>query len=413
MDSFFKPFQEGFRDKYSEGREDYTRAFYSGRELKGQDPEGTRMQTMLGTNPTLTSLRDTASEIPGLSKVPVLGSMLTSDPIMRGKREEMGMGLSKEPLRKTGQLLGVLANDLTQDHTRSIYWLLNAAQATGNVINEQVLASVNPDLYAREDTGIKMPSMADGKPKVYRNQEMTQRNRQDYEAAVASDLISKEGTLRKGVNRGSGGNLMKRKIAPGDLMALGIAPGFAINAGMGLMTPFGGYEGYQAVLPSEDDPSKSSNVLGEIALKYIMGRTGNLLPYEEFKKVRPDVSRGEYNAYKAFKFDKEGDIDISDGDVTLPGGALKFTSDGIHGAELQFLGRSLPVNTALVPFASSVAGGALGAASYGGTDKRPIRRGLAGSVGGLAVGTVVGNLLEQERRRRNTVENELNNPSNL
>ena len=242
---------------------------------------------------------------------------------------------------------------------------------------------------------------------------MTQRNRQDYEAAVASDLISKEGTLRKGVNRGSGGNLMKRKIAPGDLMALGIAPGFAINAGMGLMTPFGGYEGYQAVLPSEDDPSKSSNVLGEVALKYIMGRTGNLLPYEEFKKVRPDVSRGEYNAYKAFKFDKEGDIDISDGDVTLPGGALKFTSDGIHGAELQFLGRSLPVNTALVPFASSVAGGALGAASYGGTNKRPIRRGLAGSVGGLAVGTVVGNLLEQERRRRNTVENELNNPSNL
>ena len=215
MDSFFKPFQEGFRDKYSEGREDYTRAFYSGRELKGQDPEGTRMQTMLGTNPTLTSLRDTASEIPGLSKVPVLGSMLTSDPIMRGKREEMGMGLSKEPMRKTGQLLGVLANDLTQDHTRSIYWLLNAAQATGNVINEQVLASVNPDLYAREDTGIKMPSMADGKPKVYKNQEMTQQNRKDYEAAVASDLISKEGTLRKGVNRGSGGNLMKRKIAPG------------------------------------------------------------------------------------------------------------------------------------------------------------------------------------------------------
>ena len=36
-----------------------------------------------------------------------------------------------------------------------------------------------------------------------------------------------------------------------------------------------------------------------------MGRTGNLLPYDEFVKVRPDVSKEEYGRYKAFKFDKE------------------------------------------------------------------------------------------------------------
>jgi hypothetical protein len=31
-------------------------------------------------------------------------------------------------------------------------------------------------------------------------------------------------------------------------------------------------------------------------------------------------------------------------------------------------------------------------------------------LGGLAVGQIVGNLLENERRRRNTTENQLNNP---
>ena len=48
------------------------------------------------------------------------------------------------------------------------------------------------------------------------------------------------------------------------------------------------------MLPSEEDPSKTNNVLGEVAAKYILGRTGNLLPWDEFKKVRPDVSKDEY-----------------------------------------------------------------------------------------------------------------------
>ena len=36
-----------------------------------------------------------------------------------------------------------------------------------------------------------------------------------------------------------------------------------------------------------------------------------------------------------------------DGDLTLLGGAVKTTDEGIHGPELQFLGRSLPVTTLL------------------------------------------------------------------
>ena len=47
------------------------------------------------------------------------------------------MDLRGSTAHKTGQFLGSAANDLTQDATRSIYWLLNAAQATGEVINEK------------------------------------------------------------------------------------------------------------------------------------------------------------------------------------------------------------------------------------------------------------------------------------
>ena len=79
------------------------------------------------------------------------------------------------------------------------------------------------------------------------------------------------------------------------------------------MTPFGGAEGYKAAIPSDEDPSKTDNVLGEVALKYFMGKTGNLLPYDEFSQVRPDVSREEYNKYQAWKYDKNEDWNPLDG----------------------------------------------------------------------------------------------------
>ena len=56
-------------------------------------------------------------------------------------------------------------------------------------------------------------------------------------------------------------------------------------------------------------------------------------------------------------------------------------------------------------FATSVAGSMLGAA-YGGS--KPVRRSFYGGMAGLAVGQITGNIIENERRRRNTAENELN-----
>ena len=167
------------------------------------------------------------------------------------------------------------------------------------------------------------------------------------------------------------------------------------------MTPFGGAEGYKAVFPSEEDPSKTNNPIAEVAAKYILGRTGGILPWEEFKKVRPDVSKDEYMRYKAFKFDKEQDYNVlDDGKMTALGGVAKYTNEGIHGPEVQFLGKSLPVATAIMPTAAAILGTAYGAR------KGPMRgtaTGLASALGSMAIG----NVIEQERRRRNEAENQI------
>ena len=99
------------------------------------------------------------------------------------------------------------------------------------------------------------------------------------------------------------------------------------------MSPMGGAEGYEAVIPDEDNKKQSANPVLEVATKYLMGRTGNLLPYDEFSKERPDVSRGEYNAYKAFKYDKDVDLNpLDDGQMTLPGAAgLQYGLAGYAG----------------------------------------------------------------------------------
>ena len=133
-----------------------------------------------------------------------------------------------------------------------------------------------------------MPVMSEGKPKTYDKQEYTEENRRKYEAARAADLISAEGVKRKGVGS-KDGMLTKRKYNPGDVRALAIPTGVAINAGLGLLNPLGGSGGYTAAIESEEDPRKTANPVLEVAAKYILGRTGNLLPYNEFVQDRPEV----------------------------------------------------------------------------------------------------------------------------
>ena len=315
-------------------------------------------------------------------------------------------------------MVGTVAGDLTQDAARRFYWLLNAAQATGESINEYVLNKANKGLYGKRTLGIV--DEGEGARRLNKRGEMAGKlllapdkgvskadNQARIDTAKGLGVLTDDNKTKRGFSVGQDdlGNKVyqQRNFEPGFVQALSIPSGIAINTGIGLMTPFGGAEGYKAAVPSEEDPTKTANIAQEIGLKYIMGRTGNLLPYDEFVKVRPDVSKDEYMRYKAFKFDKDVDVNpFDDGDVTLPGGAVKFTDEGIHGPELQFLGRSLPVSTGIIPFASAVAGGAMGVRGA-----RPIKQGFLGGLAGLAAGQVGGSIIENERRRRNTVENEL------
>ena len=383
--SWFDAFKEGVTRDYGIGRDDRAKMFYDERERRGLDDDAQKFVNMTATHPVSTRVRE------------VLGK---ATPEAAAARSAAGYGLLPTRAGQAGQVIGSIGADITQDASRSFWWLMNAAQASANVANEAVLAQVNPDLYASQKSDI-----------LYKDINSL--------AEIGWAKENQQGNLERvpGISQ-KGGKAIKKNYRSGYVTALGIPTGVAINNALGLLTPFGGAEGYEAVMPSAEDPSKTSNVVGEVAAKYLLGRTGNLLDYDEFKKVRPDVSKGEYNAYKAFKYDKALDVNpFDDGKINpLPGSIIKATDDGIHGAELQFLGRSLPATTAGVPFLSALIGGAVGVRRgkryreggdmYGKPDPDVIKRGMIGGTAGAVGGIALGNLLEGERRRRNEASNQ-------
>ena len=384
----------GASESFGHGREDYREALKRAYVQEGRDTDGAKINQMLGSNRSVTMLREligTQGADPN-----TFDRLFKAKPEHVKARRDMGLGLSDDRATRIGQILGTIGSDLVQDRGRELWWLLNAPQAAVNVVQDIALHKHAPDMYAtetaRDSTGTPIVS-----PHV----------------AKVNDLIDEKGKPKAGVNiayedvgNGKPQKVYKtRKHKAGYVDALAIPAGFAVNQGIGLMNPFGGQEGYKAVIPSEEDPTKTDNVLAEVASKYILGRTGNLLPWSEFQKVRPDVSKDEYMRYKAFKHDNNMDLNVfDDGELVLPTGVLKWTEDGIHGSELQFLGRSMPLNTALLPTAAAIAGTAFGARGHGRFKGSP-GRGLAYGLASTAAGMIGGNLLEQERRRRNAAEN--------
>ena len=388
--------RQGADDSFSHGREDFREGLKRAYGQEGRDTDGAKINQMLGSNRTVTMLR----ELMGTqgSNPNTFDKLFKAKPEHVKARREMGLGLSEDRATRIGQILGTVGSDVVQDRGRELWWLLNAPQAAVNVVQDVALHKHAPDMYAT-----KIETDISGVPITSK------------EAAYRANLVDEQGRPKAGVNisyEDLGGKkpqkvFRTRKNKAGYVDALAIPAGLAINSGIGLMNPFGGQEGYKAAVPSEEDPNKTENVIAEVASKYILGRTGNLLPWDEFKQVRPDVSKDEYMRYKAFKFDNDSDLNVfDDGEVVLPTGVMKWTEDGIHGAEMQFLGRSLPLNTALMPAAAAIAG-----TTYGARDnkRRPgsATRGLSYGLGSTLAAMGVGNLLEAERRRRNGEENRL------
>jgi len=183
------------------------------------------------------------------------------------------------------QAAGVAASDVATDGLRNIWWFLNAPQALSSIAM----------LHGMHTEGAKFDA---GAPLI--------QNRRLRLAATVPAWI-------------------------GMSMAVG---------------NFGRQPGYKAAVPSEEDPRVAADPLSEAANRYLLGRSGRLLPYDEFVKERPDVSKGEYNAYKAYLFGNPSPI--------------KATVDGIHGPEVTFMGKSIPVATGVLPAIAAVVGGRRG-----------------------------------------------------
>ena len=388
---YLRRLQGGFTDAVGEGREDHRNALKRGRSAQGLDDDAARIDQMFGSNRTITLINE------------LLGR---ADKDQIAARNKMGLGLSSDRATKQGQILGTLAGDAIQDRGREVWWLLNAPQASANVIQEMLLKKNAPDLYKTDPLYVDKNAVVneDGNIPVYKEDGQGRVRMQNPASAVGAGIAYEDGSdtyTKKDYYKEKGGYTQRRHRA-GHVDALAIPAGIAVNNSLGLLNPFGGYEGYEAVVPDQEDKTKTANVLAEVGVKYLLGRTGNLLPWDEFKQVRPDVSKDEYMRYKAFKFDKNMDFNpLDDGQVTLPVGVGKFTDEGIHGPEVQFMGRSLPVTTGLLPTAAAIAGTTIGARRGG------VRGGLKYGLGSTVGGILGGNLLEQERRRRNAAENEL------
>ena len=279
--AFLSRMKQGAKDEFSYGKEDHRMIQRRAREAAGLEREGTMFEEMMGSNRTATLLKELVGK---------------GDEEFIKARKAAGMGLSDDLATKIGQVGGVLASDLVQDRSRAVWWLLNAPQAAAQVIQDEVVKRAAPDLYK---TDLQVDSY--GNPI------------KSKQAAHQAGIADKDGRPNVGYSRTEKG-YSRRRHGPGSIRALDIPTGLAINTGIGMMTPFGGAEGYKAVFPDEEDPSKTTNVIGEVGAKYILGRTGGLLPWDEFKKVRPDVSKDEYMAYKSFKHDNRTDLNPFDGD---------------------------------------------------------------------------------------------------
>ncbi len=313
-----------------------------------------------------------------------------------------------------GGFLGRAGSDFINNGARSVWWLLNAAQAVVDVGAEGLTGMANREGLYGLDYALEDEALRRGWLDASHNPANAAVNPVRYSS---DDAASNDPQTNRRVNKlrnagQTGERLFSRRRVGNNLSTLLAAPGaVAINAGLGLTNIGEGAEGRKAVFPDEEDPTKTSNVLAEVAAKYFLGRQGDLLPYDEYSKVRPDVSKEDYRQYKAYRFNKNEDWNIlDDGDINIANGIIRATDDGLEGPEVMFLGRSMPVTTTLLPTALGVGGAAVGAAlaRHGGMNIDGVEGGierrrtelerLQGQIGGLSSSSSDPYIQEKQQR---------------
>lgn len=267
---------------------------------------------------------------------------------------------------KASYVAGRFAHDLLTDGTRMPWWALNHPLAQVGLAGELVsgAAGLEPD-YDVERKRLE----AAGKD-------------------ATRDAIDAEFARRHGFSyagRGDGPPLTLARYAIPALATAAMTQ-FAGNTNYLNLLGGGRTPGFQAVLPVEGDPTQSSNPLLELGARYMFGRTGRVLPWEQFTQERPDVSYDDYKAYAAYQFDK-GPLDL---------GLIRGTTRNLDGEpEAAMLGFRVPLSAATATV-GSMAGGYLGAtqadALFNQTlqDRLKLSGGGARRLAGAAIGSVLG-----------------------
>jgi hypothetical protein len=275
------------------------------------------------------------------------------------------------PGEKAAYVAGRVMEDVLTDGSRLPYWAFNHPLAITGAIGEEVAirAGLSPNYAAlKEEMG---------------------------EAGNSREAIDAEFARRNGYYHAGEGTGAPLTLARYALPALATA---AVTLGSDNTNYFnlingGRTAGFQSILPVEGDTTTSSNPILELGARYLFGRTGRVLPWEEFHAERPDVSFDDYNRYAAYQFDK--------GPLGL--GLVKGTSRNLDGEpEAAMMGFRVPLSAAAAG-AGAMAGGYLGASHADHfindaiRDKveavRPVgNRRLAGAAIGAALGAIGGKI---------------------
>ena len=302
---------------------------------------------------------------------------------------------------KASYVAGRVVGDLLKDGTRVPWWALNHPLGQLYVASQPFnnLSGLTPDDTTHDallQKGIEHPT--EEQLKMQKAKDLGLPYRGYHPAAQDAQLIGDDGVAVR-VPR------QKPFRVPYELAALAV-PALATAAAQltsgntdWLNIPGGGrVEGYEAVLPQEGDKTQTSNAIGELAARYLFGRTGRVLPWEEFTQERPEVSPQDYERYRAYQFDP--------GFLNL--GLFRATDRNLEGEpEYMMMGYRVPLST-LTAAAGALAGGALGsrmgehyvserlrtqgAASVPEALRVPGHRRLAGAAAGAILGALGGNV---------------------
>jgi hypothetical protein len=272
---------------------------------------------------------------------------------------------------KAGYVAGRLVHDIVNDGSRVPWWVLNHPMAQTAVASDLAAdaAGLNPDYGVYEQL------------RSARGDEISR-------PAIDEEFAADMGFSFRGEGKGVPLGLARKVpaiIASSALLATSGNSDFANIAGGGRQP------GFESILPVEGDKTQSANPLGELGIRYMFGRTGRLLPWEEFTAERPDVSPTDYGNYRAYQY--------SSGPLL---GIAKATSRNVDAEpEFAMMGFRVPLSAAST-VGGTLIGGIAGAKAldrvisdematrFGGALKARGNRRLAGYALGALAGGIAG-----------------------